>query len=90
MPWAARAESAEAPESALDASYRLGAEADPDSASALETLPNPLCELLGRSERLFERVKHLDSRMYAEGPLQAIAPHPVQVQMERLRDAFGA
>jgi regulator of CtrA degradation len=80
-----------APESALDASYRLGAEADADGAAAAEKLPTPLCELLGRSERLFERVKHLDSRMYADGALEAAAgPHPVLAQMERLKDAFGA
>ena len=79
-----------APESALDASYRLGAEADPDGGAAAEKLPTPLCELLGRSERLFERVKHLDSRMYADGALEAAAgPHPVLAQMERLKDAFG-
>ena len=79
-----------APESALDASYRLGAEADPDSAAAAETLPSPLCDLLGRSERLFERVKHLDSRMYADGALQAAAgPHPVLSQLEKLQAAFG-
>ena len=55
-----------APEAALDASYRLGAEADAHAADVLETLPTPLSTLLDRSERLFERVRHLDLRMYVE------------------------
>src|SRR5579862_5888297 len=42
-----------APEAALDASYRLGAEADRHPADAAESLPTPLSALLDRSERLF-------------------------------------
>jgi regulator of CtrA degradation len=75
-----------APESALDASYRLGAEAAGDVRAAAEPLPGPLSELLGRSERLFDRVRHLDARMYVDG--EAPPPHPVLAQMERLKDAF--
>ena len=79
-----------APESALDASYRLGAEADGPRAPNAEPLPIPLAELLARSERLFERVRHLDLRMYADGVIEIAPPHPVLAQMERLKDAFGA
>jgi regulator of CtrA degradation len=75
-----------APEAALDASYRLAAEAD-EQASA-EPLPGALTDLVGRSERLFERVRHLDARMYAASSGEA-APHPVLSQLERLKDAFG-
>ena len=78
-----------APEAALDASYRLGAETDAARAAGAEPLPTPLAELLGRSERLFERVRHLDSRMYCEAAGESAA-HPVLAQMDRLRDAFGA
>jgi regulator of CtrA degradation len=78
-----------APESALDASYRLGGDADGDDGTCLEPLPAPLTELLYRSERLFERVRHLDSRMYSDGVVDAAPPHPVLLQMERLKDAFG-
>jgi len=78
-----------APESALDASYRLGAEADAERGACAEPLPAPLAELLARSARLFERVRHLDSRMYADGVMAAAPPHPVLAQMERLKDAFG-
>jgi len=76
------------PELALDASYRLAAEAG-ERAADIEALPPPLAQLLNRSERLFERVRHLDERMYADASGDAAPPHPVLTQMERLRDAFG-
>ena len=76
------------PEAAFDASYRLNAEASEDPSTAAEPLPAPLAELVGRSERLFERVRHLDARMYA--PAEGEEPlHPVLSQIERLKDAFG-
>jgi len=78
-----------APESALDASYRLGADAEEDHPAPSEPLPPTLAELVGRSERLFERVRHLDSRMYATGVTEP-EPHPVLSQLERLKDAFEA
>jgi regulator of CtrA degradation len=77
-----------AAESALDASYRLGAESDDAHQSSPEPLPPMLAELVGRSERLFERVRHLDSRMYAPATAEP-EPHPVLSQLERLKDAFG-
>jgi len=77
------------PEAALDAGYRLGAEADDDSAGVVDILPAPLATLLDRSERLFERVRHLDARMYVETSSEATPPpHPVRSQIERIRDAF--
>jgi regulator of CtrA degradation len=79
-----------AAESALDASYRLSAESSAGEVVGgdVEALPAPLADLVGRSERLFERVRHLDGRMYAPGG-DEIAPHPVLAQQERLKDAFG-
>jgi regulator of CtrA degradation len=44
--------------------------------------------LLERSERLYERVRHLDRRMYVEGEADE-APHPVLAQHDRLKTAFG-
>jgi len=80
-----------APESALDASYRLAAETpDAERAHSDEPLPLSLGDLVGRSERLFERVRHLDARMYAEGAAEEAPPHPVLAQIERLKDAFEA
>ena len=78
-----------AAEAALDASYRLGAEPEHHPADHPDILPSPLATLLDRSERLFERVRHLDSRMYLETAADAEPPHPVLAQMERLKDAFG-
>ena len=53
-----------------------------------EALPEALLSLVGRSERLHERVMHLDRRMYTEAPIDE-APNPVLSQFERLRDAFN-
>jgi len=78
-----------AAESALDAGYRLAAETNAEPAPEADTLPAPLATLLGRSERLFDRVRHLDARMYADVGGDAEPPHPVLSQMDRLRTAFG-
>jgi len=51
-------------------------------------LPTGLLDLVERSERLFERVAHLDRRMYLE-PVAEDAAHPVLSQHDRLREAFG-
>jgi regulator of CtrA degradation len=78
-----------APEAAQDASYRLAAESqDGERTPFIEPLPTSLGELLARSERLFERVRHLDARMYQAAAAEP--PHPVLAQLERLKDAFEA
>ena len=51
-------------------------------------LPTGLLDLVARSERLFERVAHLDRRMYVDPTAEDIA-HPVLSQHDRLREAFG-
>jgi regulator of CtrA degradation len=51
-------------------------------------LPSGLLDLVSRSERLFERVAHLDRRMYVEA-VDDDAAHPVLSQHDRLREAFG-
>jgi regulator of CtrA degradation len=51
-------------------------------------LPNGLLDLVARSERLFERVAHLDRRMYLDPTAEDVA-HPVLSQHDRLREAFG-
>jgi regulator of CtrA degradation len=57
-------------------------EVDPDQ------LPPGLLALAGRAERLYERVSHLDRRMYLEAAAED-APNPVLSQFERLQSAFG-
>jgi regulator of CtrA degradation len=76
-------------ENACDNSYRLSSEAAPAPAGR-DGLPAPLGVLLDRSERLYDRVRHLDRRMYVETEDAEEAPSPVLAQLSRLRDAFGA
>ncbi|MDP3853456.1 DUF1465 family protein [Phenylobacterium sp.] len=67
--------------------YRLGAE-DVCRGATEEALPSGLLGLLDRSERLYERVRHLDRRMYVEDSADE-TPNPVQNQFDRLQAAFG-
>ena len=57
--------------------------------AAIEDLPIHLVHLCERTERLFERVRRLDHRMYGQDDLAIEAPHPVLSQFDRLREAFG-
>jgi regulator of CtrA degradation len=68
--------------------YRL-AEPSPEQRSDAEAedLPGGLLSLLDRSTRLYERVLHLDKRMYVQ-PAEDVE-HPVLAQHERLAAAFG-
>ena len=78
------------PALACDARYRLTAEtaARRDTAASAIVLPVGLLDLLDRSERLYERVMHLDRRMYLDAAEEQ-APHPVLSQFEKLQAAFG-
>lgn len=76
------------PALACDPSYRLGREALGVSSILNAGLPSGLTDLLDRSERLYERVMHLDRRMYLEGDTDA-QPHPVLSQFQKLQAAFG-
>ena len=76
-----------AAEAACAESYRLAEEVAAIGA-AIEELPYGLVNLLQRSERLYERVRHLDRRMYIEVASED-APRPVQAQFDRLAAAFG-
>ena len=75
-------------DAACEDRYRLAGEAVCRATGEGEGLPHELNVLLGRSERLYERVRHLDKRMYVEGDADA-APHPVLSQQDRLKSAFG-
>ena len=74
---------------ACEERYRLTGEEVCRATGEAEGLPGELILLLDRSERLYERVRHLDRRMYVEGA-QDEAPHPVLSQHDRLKSAFGA
>jgi regulator of CtrA degradation len=75
-----------APAEACESRYRLNTEASAKPVD-VEGLPAGLLTLAERAERLYERVAHLDRRMYLEGPAEG-APHPVLAQFDRLRSAF--
>lgn len=79
-----------APEAACEERYRLAAEdvCRGHAGETAEDLPSNLLLLLDRSERLYERVRHLDRRMYGE-EAEEEAPNPVLSQFDRLRSAFG-
>lgn len=80
-----------APDAACEDRYRLAAEEVCRGGEDVkaEDLPVGLMLLLDRSERLYERVRHLDRRMYVDGTVDQ-APHPVLSQLDRLKTALGA
>ena len=76
---------------AFDDRYRLAPDT-PAAASVdvpIEDLPMSLVHLCERSERLFDRVRRLDHRLYMQDEMAIEAPHPVLSQFDRLRDAFS-
>jgi regulator of CtrA degradation len=77
-----------APEAACEARYRMDADETGAENEALHDLPLALLELLDRSGRLYDRVRHLDRRMYVEQAAEE-TPNPVLSQFDRLQSAFG-
>jgi regulator of CtrA degradation len=78
------------PTAACEDRYRLNAEqAKGADAGEAGVLPGELIDLVDRAERLYDRVRHLDRRMYVDGAALE-APHPVLSQLDRLKQAFGA
>ena len=76
------------PSDACEDRYRVAAPQPRSDRDALtEALPDGLRGLLDRSERLHERVMHLDRRMYTDAQ-DDDAVNGVLSQFERLRDAF--
>jgi regulator of CtrA degradation len=77
------------PDAACEDRYRLaGEDVCRATGESNDGLPSELVVLLDRSERLYERVRHLDRRMYIENEADE-APHPVLSQHDRLKTAFG-
>ena len=78
------------PDAACEDRYRLaGEDVCRTTGEGADDLPSELVMLLDRSERLYERVRHLDRRMYVENDADE-APHPVLSQHDRLKTAFGS
>ena len=76
------------PSDACEDRYRVaGPQSRSDRDALTEALPAGLRALLERSERLHERVMHLDRRMYTDAQ-DDDAVNGVLSQFERLRDAF--
>ena len=72
---------------AFNERYRLAEPQPEEPAEVEEELPGGLTGLLERSTRLYERVLHLDRRMYLQPKEEP--DHPVLSQHERLAAAFG-
>ena len=68
--------------------YRLAEPVAIEPAEVDQELPEGLVRLQDRSIRLYERVLHLDQRMYVY-PAVEEADHPVLSQHERLAAAFS-
>ncbi len=78
------------PTDACHERYRVGEEiARAAEETRDEHLPSGLLGLLERASRLYERVSHLDRRMYVEVTTDAQS-RAVLTQMDRLQAAFGA
>lgn len=78
-----------APDAACEDRYRLAAErAAEDNGQARRQLPRTLTTLADRAERLYERARHLDKRMYVE-PAAEDSANGVLSQLDRLKVAFG-
>lgn len=71
---------------ACEPRYRL-AERKVETEPTHAELPIALVEYLVRAEKLYDRVLHLDRRMYLDAPEEE-AVNPVQSQLDRLAAAF--
>jgi regulator of CtrA degradation len=79
-----------APASACEDRYRLNVDPPGEAfvARAVRAeLPHGLTALADRAERLHERVRHLDRRMYVDAGSEP--SNPVLSHMDRLKTAFG-
>ena len=77
-----------APTAACEDRYRLNDDRPGDAAA--EDLPRGLTGLVERAERLYERVRHLDRRMYVESATDEEPANAVLSHLDRLKSAFGS
>jgi regulator of CtrA degradation len=79
------------PTAACEDRYRLNEDnAGAEAEAARAELPPGLLRLADRAERLYDRVRHLDQRMYVESEGKAEPANPVLSHMDRLKSAFGS
>lgn len=74
---------------ACDDKYRL-APVRGEAGDQAASLPGGLLSLLDRSNRLYERISHMDRRMFVDGDGEEASVNQVMSQMQRLQSAFGA
>jgi len=73
---------------ACDDKYRIAA-LKAESNESATALPGGLLNLLDRSNRLYERISHMDKRMFVDGEAEEIKVNPVMSQMAMLQNAFA-
>lgn len=79
-----------APSAACEDRYRLNVDPpgdEPMARAVRAELPRGLTALADRAERIHERARHLDRRMYVDSAHEA--PNLVLSHMDRLKTAFG-
>ncbi|MDC7677582.1 protease adaptor protein RcdA [Asticcacaulis machinosus] len=74
---------------ACEERYRLSP-VQGNSGDATEKMPEGLITLLDRANRLYERISHMDKRMFIDGEAETPAVNQVLSQMQLLQNAFGA
>lgn len=68
--------------------YRVRPAPEDGDQGGVPELPPMMHDLIERSLKLYERVRHLDYRMYVDQSAESAA-HPVRDQHQRLMAAFG-
>ncbi|ESQ86302.1 regulator of CtrA degradation rcdA [Asticcacaulis sp. AC466] len=76
------------PSDACDDKYRI-APLKADAADGAMTMPGGLLSLLDRSNRLYERISHMDKRMFIDGEGDTPKVNAVMSQMAMLQNAFA-
>jgi regulator of CtrA degradation len=77
------------PTDACDEKYRLSILNPAQIASEATALPDGLNTLLERSNRLYERISHMDKRMFIDDESTGEQANPVLNQMQLLQSTFG-
>ncbi len=74
---------------ACDDKYRVSP-LNADAETTAKMLPGGLLNLLDRSNRLYDRISHMDKRMFIDAESDEDKVNPVMNQMQMLQNAVGA